>query len=252
MSEQAEARDVGGGMDVHIGHGVGGVAVQPEHPLDGRRGGGRGRNLMLDRGRDDAGAQRLGQHQAVARPASPIAPHPLGMDRTGHGKAVFWLPVVDAVAAQNIDARFADLVEATAQNVGQHRRSQLFDGEGHQVDRHQGLRAHRIDVAQGIRRRDGAEGVGVIDDGREEVGGDHQGEVGSKLVDRSVIAGLQPDQDVGVVEPCGQVAQDLSQVFRTDLAGSTRTVRPLREPHFFHGTHDLHSTKAVRVAGFPA
>jgi hypothetical protein len=48
------------------------------------------------------------------------------------------------------------------------------------------------------------------------------------------------------------VAQDLSQVLRTDLAGSTRSVRPLREPHFLRGTHDLHSTKAVRVAGFPA
>src|SRR5260370_14450010 len=79
---------------------------------------------------------------------------------------------------------------------------------------------------------------------REEIGGDHQGKVRPEPVDRGVVAGLLPYQDVGVVEPFRQVPQDLSQVLRTDLAGSTRSVRPLREPHFLHGTHHLHCTHA--------
>jgi hypothetical protein len=39
------------------------------------------------------------------------------------------------------------------------------------------------------------------------------------------------------------VAQYLSQVLRTDLAGSTGSVRPLRQPHLFNATHDctIHS-----------
>ena len=170
-------------------------------------------------------------------PAPSIAPHPVRMDGAGHGETVFGLPVIDTVAAQDVDARFADFVEATAQNVRQHRWPQLLDGKSDQVDRHQGLRAHSIDVAQGIGRRDRPEGVGVVDDGREEIGGDHQGEIRPEPVDRCVIAGLKPDQDVGIVEAGGQVAQDLSQVLRTDLAGSTSSVRPLREPHFRDGTH---------------
>jgi len=52
-------------------------------------------------------------------PNAAIAAHPVGVDRAGHREPVLGLAVVDAVAAQDVDARLADFVQATPQDVSQ-------------------------------------------------------------------------------------------------------------------------------------
>ena len=54
-----------------------------------------------------------------------------------------------------------------------------------------------------------------------------------QAIDGGVVACLQADEDVRILQSRGQVAQDLSQVIRTELAGSTGPVRPLRQTDLF-------------------
>ena len=53
----------------------------------------------LDRGRDRAEADRLGEHEHVAGPGAGVGEHPVGMHGARHREAVLRLGVVDRVAA---------------------------------------------------------------------------------------------------------------------------------------------------------
>src|ERR1700682_4596765 len=125
VPQQAEAGDVGDGMHLNYRHGVGGIAVEAEHTLDRGRRRFRRRYLVLDRRGDDASTDGLGQHEPIARTTATISPHPVGMNGAGYGEPVLRLVVVDAVTAQDVDARLADLVQPAAQNVAQQLRTQL-------------------------------------------------------------------------------------------------------------------------------
>ena len=77
VADEPETRDVGAGMDGirrQRLQGFAGAAIEPDHRRDGRRDRRLGRPPGLQRRRDDAGAERLGQEQHVARPCAGVAP----------------------------------------------------------------------------------------------------------------------------------------------------------------------------------
>ena len=121
MPDQAEAGDVGARV-----HGPGGSVRAPRR----RRGSGasidctrrrrprRRRPIELQRRRDDPGAERLREKQHIARPAPAIRPDPRRMDLARDGIAELDLLVLDRVAAEQRDARFAELVETAGERSG--------------------------------------------------------------------------------------------------------------------------------------
>ena len=62
------------------------------------------------------------------------------------------------------------------------------------------LTAHGVDVAQGIRSGDASEGIGVVDQGREEIDGLHHGQTVPEPIDPGVIKRRGTDQKVRVIE----------------------------------------------------
>ena len=66
-----------------------------------------------------------------------------------------------------------------------------------------GRAAHGVDVAHGVGRGDLAEGVGVVDDGREDVDRLDEGRARRRAVDAGVVAGVGRDEDARV-EDAGQ------------------------------------------------
>src|SRR4029078_5567968 len=58
--------------------------------------------------------------------------------------------------------------------------------------------AHRVRVGEGVGRRDTAPVVRVVDDRREEVGGDDDGEIVAEAVDRGVVCGVETDDEIGI------------------------------------------------------
>jgi hypothetical protein len=101
-------------------------------------------------------------------------------------------------------------------------------GHGHEVEREQRPPAHRVDVRHRVLGRDPAPGAGVVDDGGEEVGGHHERARSIQPPDGRVVTGLGADEEVRVAGR-GQRAQDLRELVRCELAGSTRAVAELRE-----------------------
>ncbi len=175
-------------------------------------------------------AERLGQRQRQARATGVVAEQPRGVGETGDRKAVLRLLVVDRVAACEVAARFGGHVRTASEHLGSELEGHPVTRPAEQVDRDQRLAAHRVDVRQRVGRRDPAPVVGVVDHRREEVRGHHHGPSPVDAHHRTVVAVLEPDEEVVVrlagVEP-GQHPLELAH---RDLAGTPATGRELRQP----------------------
>ena len=137
-----------------------------------------------------------------------------------YGEAVLGFFVVNCVSADYEDSGLARLVRAADQDVAE----QVFgerDGEADDVERGEGPAAHGVHVAEGVGDGYLAEGVGVVNDGREEVHGLYERGVVVHAIDGGVVAGVDSDEQVGVGDG-RKLAQDLSQVLGAELGRSTR------------------------------
>ena len=203
-------------------------SVQGGHRPDGRRHRPLRRLRLLDRGRDDAGAERLREDERVARPGADVPPDAPGMDQPHDGVAELGLGVVDGVAADDAHARLARLLGAAPQGLAEHGHGELVPREPD--DRQHGDRtpAHRVDVGERVGGGDLPEGVRVVHDGREEVHRQHEREPVGQSIDRGVVAGLRSHQHVGVGD-LRQHPQHLGQILWPELAGSAGAVRERRQ-----------------------
>ena len=95
--------DVRAGMDGIRRQGLqdfAGAAIEPDHRRHGRRDQRLRRAPDLQRRRDDAGAERLGQKQHVARTGAGVAPDAIRVHLAGHGVAELDLLILDGVPAE--------------------------------------------------------------------------------------------------------------------------------------------------------
>src|SRR5437762_7058171 len=90
-------------------------------------------------------------------------------------------------------------------------------------------RAHREDVVERVRRGDRAEVAGIVDDRREEVDGEDERALVVELVDRRVIGGREPDEEIRIGLD-RQGADEGLQQRRRVLRRAASTRYELREP----------------------
>lgn len=127
------------------------------------------------------------------------------------------------MAARDGDAGLPGLVGPPFQDLGQDVQGELPHGKADQVEGHQGLDPFGVDIAQGVGRCNGPEAVGIVHHGGKIVYRQDQCQLSADPVDRHIIRGLESHQKVGIVHH-RQLAQDLRQVVRTELAGSAGPV----------------------------
>ncbi len=120
------------------------------------------------------------------------------MREPGDGHPVERLGGVDGVPAGHGAARLPRDVGPAAQDVTEEVEGQLVARPADEVDGEEGLAAHRPDVGEGVGGRDPAPVVGVVDDRGEEVDGADDGAVPVEPDDGGVVAGVGPDEEVGV------------------------------------------------------
>jgi hypothetical protein len=106
---------------------------------------------------------------SVAGPGPGVAHHVLRLREARHGEAVLRLLVLDGVAAAELRARLLDLGLSAGEDLAQYPHVQR-SWEGYEVQRRQGLAAHRVHVREGVGRGDLAEPEGIVHDRRKEVG----------------------------------------------------------------------------------
>jgi hypothetical protein len=92
-----------------------------------------------------------------------------------------------------------------------------------------GISAHRVDVAQRIRRRDLAEDIGVIHNRREEIDGVHNRQIRPQAKYSRVVGCFSSDNQIGMF-PLRQAVQHVHKVGGAELRRSTRGGHLLREP----------------------
>src|SRR5690606_21847170 len=167
VPEQAEAGDVGGGLDAGRERRQGGVPVEGGHDGD--------RLLEALAGRlvpvvEDAQAEGLGEREGQPGAAGVVAQEAVGVGDAGDRLPVLGLGGVDAVpAAEHRAGRLAHR-RAAAQHLRGDVEGDAVPGPREEIDRDDRGAAHRVDVGQRVGRGDAAEVVGVVDDGGEEVG----------------------------------------------------------------------------------
>ncbi len=228
VPEEAEAGDVGAGVDLEASEHARGRGVERRHALDRGRVLGRAPRAALERRRDDPRAEGLGEDERVAGSGPDVAQDAVGVHESGHRHTVLDLLVDDGVAAEHHHACLLGLGEAAAQDVGEDLEGDVLR-EARHVERRLRLAPHGVDVGERVGGRDRAELEGVVDDRREEVDGLHERQVGRDTEHPGVVGGRGADQQIRVHHR-RERAEDLRQVRRTQLAGSTRRARPRRQP----------------------
>ena len=152
----------------------------------------------LDGGADYSRAEGLGQDEPVSRPGAPVQEDLIGMGDSRHGEAVFGLVVLDAVPADQEDARLPHLVQPAPENVPQDGNIEFIDGKADDVHRCQGIAPHGIDIAEGVGHGDLAEGVRVIDYGGEEIHRLDNRQIVAEFIDPGVFGVFHPGQEMGI------------------------------------------------------
>ena len=221
VAEQPEAGHVGHRVRVPGERRLGGGGVQLDHRGDGPREQRVVRSAALARGDDGAHAERLGEHEHVARPARGVREDPLRVDRPGHREPVLRLVVLDRVAADEYRAGLADHVQAAAEDRRQDLRAELLEREGDDVQRRDGCAAHGVDVRERVGRRDPAEVVGIVDQRREEVDRLHERDVGGQPHHRGIVPRRRSDEQPRVVLR-REAPHDREQVGGRELAAAAR------------------------------
>ena len=115
--------------------------------------------------------------------------------------------------------------------------------EADQAERRHGNAGHGVDVAQGVRRGDRAEVVRAVDDRREKIGREDQGEVVAEPINGRVVGRCMPDDHVGVGD-LRQGGQKREQIIRR-LFGR----EPARLANWVRCTDSTSAMVVTRVSG---
>ena len=220
MAEQSETGYVGRARCAGLNHGLRGFFIQGLHVRRSNRYHFLRRPAGLDGRRDDADPERLRKHQPVPCFRSAFERQLPGMNDAGHRHAVFGLAIVYGMAANDAHPGLHRFIGPAPQDLGKNVHGAVL-GKGREVQRRYRRCSHRVNIAQGICRRDCPEVIRVIDNGREKIDGLHNGHVIRDLIDPRVI--LRTDKNARVGDP-GQRLEYLVQHRRTKLARSTRAV----------------------------
>jgi hypothetical protein len=193
-----------------------------------------------ERIRDDAGAERLREHEHIADPGAGVAPDAIGMHETRHREAVERLGRGDRMPAQDrsagrerdIGPATQDLAHVVIRQVG----GKPADGEGEER-----LAAHREHVGDRVGRRDAAVVIGVVDDRREHVDRLDDRLVGVQLHDGRVVQRVVADQEAIVAQGrAWHALQQLGEALCGHLAGTAPSCGALRQPRRL----DLHPARS--------
>ena len=227
MTGQAKTCHIGQGMHARVFGQGNAWAVelcgQADHVLVARN----AQRFFFERGRQNAHAQRLAQHQHIAHLGAVVALDLGGVNQAHHHQAVNRLHRVNGVSASNRNACGVTHILAALQDAPDGVNRQHVDRHAHQAQRHDGGAAHGIHIADGIGRGNAAKVIRVVHDGHEEVCGGNQRLLVVELVHRRIVGSFNADQELRWHHKPGAVLhalQDVAQHSGRNLAATAAAV----------------------------
>ena len=146
------------------------------------------------------------------------------MHEAQRDQAVNRLDRIDGVAPGDGYAGFAAYRFAAGQDKADRRGTQHIDRHAHQREGHDRPAAHGVHVGDRIGCGDAPEVIRVVHDGHEEIGRGDEGLLVVEPVNRSVVGGLDPHQQLGRQGQPRRVLENFRQHTRRDLAAAAATV----------------------------
>ncbi len=143
----------------------------------------------------DAGAERLREEERVAGLRARLRPDRVRVHRADDREPVLRLRVSDRVPARENRARSPHALVRSGEDVSEHLDRKLLGKRGDR-ERQERRAAHREDVVQRVRRGDRPEGARVVDERGEEVDGEDDRALVVQPVDRRVVGGIEPDEQI--------------------------------------------------------
>ena len=153
---------------------------------------GGGDEVCFDGGREHAAAERLGEHQHIARLRADIFEDAVGMDESRDAQAVLWLVILNGVAARDDASGLDGFGMPTLQN-GANVLFRQAVRHAQKVHREFRLAAHGVHVAQRVRRGDLTEEIRIVHNGGEEVDRLDDGDLVGDAVHGGVVAAVVAD-----------------------------------------------------------
>jgi hypothetical protein len=161
------------------------------------------------------------QHQHVTRACPGVREHPRRVHQSGYRVAELHLIVRHTVAADECAPRFGNLLRSAAQN-GTEIVNVALAWIAENGQRRQRTAAHRVNIAQRIRRGDSAERIRIVHNRREEVERLHESALLRQPVDARIVRGVEADHHVGIAgsrESRKRLVQNLWTEFRRSTRG---------------------------------
>ena len=183
MAGQAVAGDIGGRVDraAQRLQFFGSRSVQLAHTEDRRC-------LVIRRParQRQPSSERFAEHQHIARQTTALAEHLRRIDHALYREAEDRLGIADRVAAGDRAAGFSDHSRGGIEDRHDRVRREMF-GKCGDVDRDHDTTAHCEHIAARVRRGNGAEVVGMIDQRWKEVGSTHHRHSRGHFIDCRVV-----------------------------------------------------------------
>ena len=155
------------------------------------------RFALLNRRRDNAGAQSFGEDEHISGARSAIRQNSVRMNCTGDGISELDFFITNTVSTNDGASRFDHFREAACEDLPQNLQIFLLGktDDGQLTER---PAAHGVNITEGIDRRNLSKGERVIDDGSEKIHRLHQGELGRKFIHPGIVGGVKSDENIRV------------------------------------------------------
>jgi hypothetical protein len=111
-------------------------------------------------------------------------------------QSVFRHVIDDGVSSGDRKPRLGCFLRTAAEDLLQRLERKLIGGKGGDGEPEDRRGAHRVDVGDGVRRGDGAEEVGVVDDRREEIDRLRNRNIAGDANNRRVVVGAVTDDKI--------------------------------------------------------
>ena len=120
MSQQAKTGYIGAGRHAHLNHRLRSRAIKGCHPLINLSHCILIRQTPFNRCGDDAGADRLGEDDLIARLGSGVGYHLVRVHDAGHRHPILGLGVIHRVPADDTHTGFSGFVDRTLKDALKH------------------------------------------------------------------------------------------------------------------------------------
>ncbi len=193
MPEQAETGNIRPTAQIKFTRQLAGFGIQGAHPADHLadilvRG-----QAALQGGGRRPKPERLGQNQHIPCADATFCQHLVRVDKAqGHQPKLGFL-ILNGMPTGNHHARRATFFRATAQDFTGNFHRQI-GRQGRNIQRQEGLAAHRVNIRERIGRGDGAIFKRRIDHRGEKIGRHHQRALLIELPDRRIVRAIQSNQ----------------------------------------------------------